>query len=797
MIPLLSTSDTSTAFEGATPASLSTSAETMTMIINQLSTLYTDPIYAIIREYVANGIDAHRMYGIERPVDILTPNDDSPQLVITSYVGMSRDEIQDRILTYGNSDKRGSNDAIGMLGYGAKSGLALVPSVFFESVKDGLYTIANLSIINGVVHAYASEPVARDSEDFFRVTMDISSLFEPHNESNLSKEENEFANYARYHEYTQYHERALSIIRGFPTGAITLNQKVYKSLFDSVIPLTEHISVAHYHVLDPEKSYQRGGIDHHLALIYSGGIYYGTHKLSTLSKDFPAVYQIFRPFETLDRDQPVVLVFDIPVGQLDVPIARDTYKNNDENRKVFTKLLGELENHLIDLYTQDYDYSAPARELYPVLHQDHQPNNQRLNLLSTFKSKLHNAAKLETEALNALEQRDLKNDLITVIHTGSGAMAPAYRCHRILNNLDLQLMGFTLRSAQHTYQPLEPNEGRNVSTYYFSTLYISPKLPLSNPPVYDGFNILVKENYGRYALMLNPSIKGHLKTVALNTNLGEGKFTIYFEENELPTAIRETDFDLTFDNCDSLFEYVRTTSLEIRAANRQKVTNGVIDSVEFFVDGSLSYSDHRLPTSQLETEIQELTENFENVRIYAAPSMTKVQRSALILSSTITPVVIIEAKKRDLKDSGISYLSPQGANDIGVNAKINAATYQRIANALRLMDYEKWANRFIHFIGSSSSQSPVMLTLQKARDDYYWLKNILDDQMTPHRISELLSTIDTKKLKKRKVFDEAKSLYPLKSALGHHIDCAQVIPNSTQWLLEDRLCKHLMDLATH
>lgn len=107
-------------------------------IMNVLTNLYSDEELACIREYATNAFDAHVEAGQSRPIEITLPTDLRPILSIRDFgVGLSADEIETIYSRYGASTKRGSNDAVGMLGLGCKSALAYVDQFTLVSVKNG------------------------------------------------------------------------------------------------------------------------------------------------------------------------------------------------------------------------------------------------------------------------------------------------------------------------------------------------------------------------------------------------------------------------------------------------------------------------------------------------------------------------------------------------------------------------------------------------------------------------------------------------------------------------------------
>jgi hypothetical protein len=115
-------------------------------IMNVLTDLYADAELACIREYLTNALDSHIEAGQTRPVEITTPTALRPLLTIRDYgTGLDADAIRDIYSRYGASTKRGTNDAVGMLGLGCKSALAYVDQFTLAGIKDGERMLVSIS----------------------------------------------------------------------------------------------------------------------------------------------------------------------------------------------------------------------------------------------------------------------------------------------------------------------------------------------------------------------------------------------------------------------------------------------------------------------------------------------------------------------------------------------------------------------------------------------------------------------------------------------------------------------------
>lgn len=125
------------------------------------SGLYTDKIGAILREYGANAWDANRMVGRgDRPISIHIPTREDLELRIRDYgPGLSKDDVVNIYTKYGASTKRDTNDAVGSMGLGAKSGFAYADQFTITSWSpntDSL-TVGNFPVIKCVYVAVLDE----------------------------------------------------------------------------------------------------------------------------------------------------------------------------------------------------------------------------------------------------------------------------------------------------------------------------------------------------------------------------------------------------------------------------------------------------------------------------------------------------------------------------------------------------------------------------------------------------------------------------------------------------------------
>ena len=149
-------------------------------VLNTLSTLYTNPPYAVMREFIANGIDAHKDAGYDGPVEVELPTLDAPHIVIRDHGnGMDRDTLVNTYYNYGESTKRGDTTRIGAFGLGSKSAFALSPTWELVSVTD-TSVIRVRSTINGdgmPEHTLDEQPNSSSMENGVTAIIPVSSAY--------------------------------------------------------------------------------------------------------------------------------------------------------------------------------------------------------------------------------------------------------------------------------------------------------------------------------------------------------------------------------------------------------------------------------------------------------------------------------------------------------------------------------------------------------------------------------------------------------------------------------------------
>lgn len=113
------------------------------ILINSLISMYKDPFGSILREYVANALDARDNAGSSEPVLV----DVSPELlVIEDYgIGLSPVGVK-KYVSVGYSTKRGNKKSTGAFGLGSKSALSVFNEFYLRTRYDGTETHLRIAV---------------------------------------------------------------------------------------------------------------------------------------------------------------------------------------------------------------------------------------------------------------------------------------------------------------------------------------------------------------------------------------------------------------------------------------------------------------------------------------------------------------------------------------------------------------------------------------------------------------------------------------------------------------------------
>lgn len=154
------------------------------------SSLYSNPLGAMIRELSTNAYDAHVDAGIgDKPFNITLPTHIEPTFKIRDFgKGMSHEQIMSVYTTFFESTKTNSNDMVGCLGLGSKSPFGVADSFTVTTYYNGLKTIYSAFINDDRIPSIAKfaafptdDPngieieVAIKSDDFYTFNKEVNN----------------------------------------------------------------------------------------------------------------------------------------------------------------------------------------------------------------------------------------------------------------------------------------------------------------------------------------------------------------------------------------------------------------------------------------------------------------------------------------------------------------------------------------------------------------------------------------------------------------------------------------------
>ena len=107
--------------------------------------IYSDKILVVIREYACNAYDANVFVGKRNtPIQVFMPSRLEPNFKVRDNgQGLSETDIKEVYTSYGESTKSDSNEFIGALGIGSKSGFAYGDNFVVTSYHNGTKTVYN------------------------------------------------------------------------------------------------------------------------------------------------------------------------------------------------------------------------------------------------------------------------------------------------------------------------------------------------------------------------------------------------------------------------------------------------------------------------------------------------------------------------------------------------------------------------------------------------------------------------------------------------------------------------------
>lgn len=319
------TSESTQNFDGTLDMTISQNA--MAHIAFAFSNIYNDPTLAVIREYIANAIDATRDNGGE--IEIIAPTTDRPTFVVRdSGTGMSFDTVVEVFSAYFESSKNTSSSEIGGWGVGAKSALAIADQFAASTTQNGetvkMVITKSATGLPTIQYNRVSTPDKSNGTS-------ISVPVEVSNVSNFRQKLRGFLWVLNTGNITKVHN-----LDGWEDKADTA-----ESAFQAEV--NDEASVV---ILD-------SGVVPHGFYLRMGGIYYENDLYNEMEEHLD-----YHVSQTLRAVQNMVVIVDIPIDSVDLAPNREGVRFTTRTKEYLTNLVDDLDTTIYKMFTEFIEESS-------------------------------------------------------------------------------------------------------------------------------------------------------------------------------------------------------------------------------------------------------------------------------------------------------------------------------------------------------------------------------------------------------------------------------------------------------
>lgn len=327
--------------DGFTPATIDEAD--MPVAMQLFSANYTLQKDAVIRELVANALDAQSDAGVTTPVQVQLPTWENPWLVISDQgTGLSACQMVDVYGKYVKSTKRDNPVRIGGLGIGAKAPHAVADQYTVEAVQDGKLTTALFAKIDGVpAHKIISE-VDTVQPNGVKITIPVDL-------DNTMSEWTRAAQRVRF----WMDEDAVSFT-GFDPDVVTVSYPSYRD------------------VLHPEQTAQA-------SVFHFGRLHNAPVETTSYVKMGPVGYKI--PAQILPeqaRYRSIHMLYTLPIETCEISPSRESITASERNRKILEQVHQTWQEEIFAPLMATYEALGSGYEKHQLFKKqfgDHSPNH--------------------------------------------------------------------------------------------------------------------------------------------------------------------------------------------------------------------------------------------------------------------------------------------------------------------------------------------------------------------------------------------------------------------------------------
>ena len=312
-----------------------TNLETVTMTIDEasvqhimgtLTSLYADPLLAVLREYSSNAVDSHVRAGVYKPIAVTIPSEYNTNFVVQDFgIGMSKDDIANIYSRYGLSTKGNTNAEIGAFGLGCKSALAIAERFDITAVKDGVETVAFIQKNNkgvGVVHFVSETSTSKDNGVVITI---------PINPTQVGR----FADTAK----TFFDTWAVgsALINGEPNKAVQ-----YGSGWIEIAPAGSPIAWVNLNKTASFQTYRSYNNLISNSTFIIGGIGYSLERVGRA--DFPFETNDYKKLSNIVNGNK--LIVNLPIGSVDLTPSREAIMITDKTVKSINSMITDIAENI-------------------------------------------------------------------------------------------------------------------------------------------------------------------------------------------------------------------------------------------------------------------------------------------------------------------------------------------------------------------------------------------------------------------------------------------------------------------
>lgn len=302
------------------------------------SSLYSNPIAAIIRELSCNARDSHVEAGNTKPFKVHVPTMLDPTFYVQDFgTGLGHDQVMSLYTTFFESTKTSSNDYVGALGLGSKSPFSYTDNFTVVAIKDG---------VKNVYSAFINDA-------------GIPSIVRGHSEHTTehSGVKVEFAVESK--DFKKFSEEAVSILQWFdqlPTINISVSKiqvMEFAPLKDVVIDFDD-LGVRSTHRQWQYRGYTYGGTTMP-SMVIMGGVSY---KIDSDHKGLSAHKALLN----------CGLVIDVPIGAVEPTPSRESLTYTQETLATLCGILTKISTRIKSVISIELDSISSKFEQAAFLH---------------------------------------------------------------------------------------------------------------------------------------------------------------------------------------------------------------------------------------------------------------------------------------------------------------------------------------------------------------------------------------------------------------------------------------------